>query len=1346
MKILKTILKVVLIVVGLLALVAGSVIYSQWMIWPLWSAIPIFFVFLLLLWLLVVIWKTARKAIRKAAAKSVLGVQGKSLKESLKEIQQKWKTANRTLNRSKLRKSGNPLYALPWFLTIGAPSSGKTAALAGALLASPIKSQLKPAEVGPTENCDWWFFDKAVFIDTAGRYAVSQEEGFAREEWRKLLSLLRRSRRKEPINGLIVTVSVDDLVNKDHDQLRDQGKEIRARIDEIMDLIQANFPVYILVTKIDLLYGMDKWQSRIDEETLNQSLGALAGSKFRDVDEFLKETLDTIVDRLKDLGLALMRGAKAKSVNTLQNQMGALLLPREISALKPALYAFCSGAFSDNPYQETPFVRGLFFSSSVNTGPESSSILERFGLTGGSVHSSGSFGSERKRGLFLRDFFDKTLPNDKTLVAPLKSSLARRKLAGRAWLVTWAVTGLALCAILSFSFTKTFKTVKGVINDFPLNEEFSGVLRKDLPLIINYKNIIEDIEDIDLGFSIMEYPFSQNVSRLERKAKSVYTERFRRSVMSEIDKNLSIQVSGSHSKLPDNIFGEFVEHVVRRINIIRARLAGATFEELMELPLPSPAALISLDPGVDMASAGKFDTFYVSYIAWRNDTEGLKKDLGVMREWINELALPKEGNLRWLVAWVDGRRDIKRITVEQFWQGSRTVPDLPSVQPAFTQKGKKAIYSFLEELENATSSQLAYERLKGRFDDWYFTMRLNSWENFILNFADGSKTLYDKEEWKRMVTRITTIDGPYNSMLNTLYSEFEAAEDDLSNPVWLRLAFEFRSLQALEGDDSNIMKKTSFFGRLFSSKLKTAMDKGSSVSGASTMDSVNAQINAAELFKNYQEQIAKVWKDSAAGAGHAYKTTSEFFQYAVDPGVKDAAINQANDNLIQIKNDFIGANEHGKAFWKILRGPFGFILKYANEETACYLQTKWESDVLASVYGIPADDLRAKLFGEGGKVWAYTGETAKPFIWQDYKNYYPFSAWGHTIGFKQEFFQFLNDGVRQKARLEAEAKQSAPSPDAPAVNPVDTLKQDIAAKTYNVTLSGIPTDVNEDAKARPFVTTLTVDCAEKPLTVENYNFPVSDNFPWKYGACSDTTLTIKFEKFSVSKTWKGDRGFLDFIREFRDGTVRYGAEHFPSKSEELANAGLLYMEPSFSVTGQDKLLADFKKLDDLEQKANEERNFENQKKNAELASIRTMWEKVAVPKTITSCWNPPESKVKNSSEAMMRSQNATTGQEKNAAPHDVKDTTPGKIDTVSPDKPVVSASGSHYIKIGMFRKKEFAQSAIKALGLDDKEAVVDEATLKEKIYYRLRIGPYATAEEAQTAFDHLKASIMATQN
>src|SRR6187551_3063155 len=134
------------------------------------------------------------------------------------------------------RRSGHSLYDLPWYVIIGAPGSGKTTALLNSGLKFPLEQRVGKGAlrgVGGTRNCDWWFTDEAVFLDTAGRYTTQDSDRDADAgAWAEFLRLLRRYRRRRPINGVMVAMSVSDLMVLDAAGLRDHIAAVRRRLDE----------------------------------------------------------------------------------------------------------------------------------------------------------------------------------------------------------------------------------------------------------------------------------------------------------------------------------------------------------------------------------------------------------------------------------------------------------------------------------------------------------------------------------------------------------------------------------------------------------------------------------------------------------------------------------------------------------------------------------------------------------------------------------------------------------------------------------------------------------------------------------------------------------------------------------------------------------------------------------------------------------------------------------------------------------------------------------------------------------------------------------------------------------
>ncbi|HEU18324.1 MAG TPA: hypothetical protein ENO00_02935 [Deltaproteobacteria bacterium] len=282
-------------------------------------------------------------------------------RQQLKDLQARWQESITLLRGSYLRKKGNPLYVLPWYLVIGESGAGKTTAIKGSRLTSPLTEIAKTPGITSTKNCDWWFFEEAIILDTAGRYTIPIDEGPDSEEWEKFLTLLARYRRREPINGLIVVVAADKILRSDREDLLEEGQSVRKRIDALMRILGARFPVYLMISKADLIWGMTQFSSLLPQGVLNQAMGHLNERLTNDCSEFLGETLEVVSERLKDIRLELI--SSKETVDP-----GVLIFPNEYERLEPGLRAYVDGAFQESTYQETPLLRGIFFSSGHQEG------------------------------------------------------------------------------------------------------------------------------------------------------------------------------------------------------------------------------------------------------------------------------------------------------------------------------------------------------------------------------------------------------------------------------------------------------------------------------------------------------------------------------------------------------------------------------------------------------------------------------------------------------------------------------------------------------------------------------------------------------------------------------------------------------------------------------------------------------------------------------------------------------------------------------------------------------------------------------------------------------------------
>ena len=560
---------------------------------------------------------------------SLLKKLGKDELDERKELQNSWKEAIDTLRNSHLKKYGNPLYVLPWYLVMGESGTGKTTAINSAHLSSPFTGANRASGISGTRNCDWWFFEQAIIIDTAGRYAVPVDEGRDKDEWQRFLSLLVKYRKREPIHGLIVTVAADKLLSATLEELEEDGRKIRHRMDELMRVLGIRFPVYLLVTKCDLIQGMTQFSDRLPEQGLEQPMGVINQDMSKEVSGFLDRVISTIGERLRNMRILLLHQPETGAVNA-----EFLLFPEEFENLKKGLDPFVKAAFQENPYQDTPILRGLYFCSGRQEGTPYSHFLGALGLIGEKEVLPGT-----SKGLFLHDFFARILPKDKGIFTPTRRAIEWQTITRNLGLTSWVLLGLALFGLLSYSFAKNLSTIQAASHVFAKTPEFKGDFFTDSSTMDRYRQMIVKIESENLHWWIPRFGLNES-QKVEAGLKAHYCNLFRERFLFPFDKRMNYTIAGFSPSTSDEVAGQYIVHLVRRINLLKARLASSEMAALQAKPLPT-YVMDSSAQWTEKEMKGRFGNLYLYYLLWRSDSNETNRDISDLQYRCNVCSLSK---------------------------------------------------------------------------------------------------------------------------------------------------------------------------------------------------------------------------------------------------------------------------------------------------------------------------------------------------------------------------------------------------------------------------------------------------------------------------------------------------------------------------------------------------------------------------------------------------------------------------------------------------------------------------------------------------------------------------------
>lgn len=476
--------------------------------------------------------------------------------EEIQQINQRFSQALATLKKRRFGGKGNSkaLYELPWYIIVGPPGSGKTTALVNSGLEFPLADQFGKGAlqgVGGTRNCDWWFTNEAVLIDTAGRYTTQDSHRVVDSSaWEGFLSLLKRNRRRRPINGVIVAISLHDLLIQTEDQRTQNAKIIRARLDELMEKLQIRFPVYLMFTKSDLVSGFTEFYEDLNREDREQVWGVslpnapkASQSPHFDV---LSEELETLVSRLYDRVLWRMhqeRDAKRR---------GAINgFPQQMENLKTMVDSFVRQTFAPNRYQFQPYLRGVYFSSGTQDGTPIDRLMSSVSANFGFPREVSSLPNQQGKSFFLSRLFREIIFPESELVG---SNVRYERLIR--WVQRAVYVGLATVTVVtglvwSGSFTQHtmfMSDVRSEIDQYQVERAKVKDWNKDIRVVLAPLNALVNASNV---YDQEEHPWLSGLGmydgRIDEGANKAYSVQLQELMLPRLIDSLERQLALGHS-------------------------------------------------------------------------------------------------------------------------------------------------------------------------------------------------------------------------------------------------------------------------------------------------------------------------------------------------------------------------------------------------------------------------------------------------------------------------------------------------------------------------------------------------------------------------------------------------------------------------------------------------------------------------------------------------------------------------------------------------------------------------------------------------------------------------------
>lgn len=279
------------------------------------------------------------------------------------------------------------LYRLPWYLVVGDQRAGKTSFIDRTEQDFSLtridkaqkrgrQAQALPYPIG------WWVSNDAVIIDPPGAFIRQDPRSISPAEeadapavppatparlWQHLLDWLVRNRSQRALNGLVLVIDLPALVHGTSEQRVALAHVLRTRLYEVSSQLGSRLPLYVVLSKFDLLDGFDQLYAGLPAASREKMLGFTfkldaVGTFDTWLEEYgeqygrmIGELFEQMVERLDALDGALLR-ARLFSLHA------------QLIGLRPILLGFLKETLASDRYTTPALVRGVYWSSVVQQG------------------------------------------------------------------------------------------------------------------------------------------------------------------------------------------------------------------------------------------------------------------------------------------------------------------------------------------------------------------------------------------------------------------------------------------------------------------------------------------------------------------------------------------------------------------------------------------------------------------------------------------------------------------------------------------------------------------------------------------------------------------------------------------------------------------------------------------------------------------------------------------------------------------------------------------------------------------------------------------------------------------
>lgn len=437
------------------------------------------------------------------------------------------------------------LFDLPWHFILSTSDSGKNTLLDHAELDFVLK---RKNQVPSINHCEWWATKQAIFVDINQQYCSTSITKQQQKMWHDFLALTKQTK-KQSIAALWIVLDLPTILLTYKESKKNFALMLKNRIKDLRKKLDKDFPVYIIINKMDSLKGFIEFFDDLSNKERAKPWGMSFDAKQTGNSQRLVEHFETEFNEiLKTLNLRVIN--RLHQERNLNKRVNIKDFPLQMESIKKPLTTLLQVLSTSMTANSDAILRGIYFTACEPNALAEDRLLTPLSNTFALTTYSANQYIAAQQDYFVKKLFQNVIFPD--VISYDKSKIIKQSRPTNFWRYASAITAAALILGCSGLFIHTYLKQNNNIRlaeDALAQYEAINSLQNNFSIQTNLLALNKLNQAYQMlaseQFSSLTKLTEKNLAALPENAKIAYTEALQKVIANQLEQIIQQQLSAS---------------------------------------------------------------------------------------------------------------------------------------------------------------------------------------------------------------------------------------------------------------------------------------------------------------------------------------------------------------------------------------------------------------------------------------------------------------------------------------------------------------------------------------------------------------------------------------------------------------------------------------------------------------------------------------------------------------------------------------------------------------------------------------------------------------------------------